>query len=1371
MNWTNDQKKIIDARNGNLLVSAAAGSGKTAVLVERILEMISDPADPVNVDELLVVTFTKAAAAQMKEKIGNALERLLSEHPDDMHLQEQINALGHANIQTIDSFCYRVVKEHFHVLGLDPAVRIGEAGEIGLLREEALKETMEEFYAEHPDFVSFSEAFSEDKRDERIEAYIRKVYEISASYPRPEEWTRMAREALRAEDEAAFMKLSYMQGYLAEAGLLCRDIIRRIDRVLKLLAQPNAPAHMTCTLKADQEKLRQISSADSWQVLRALAGEKFDTMARAKKTDVYDKQIAEQINKMRTAYKKEVNDLLAPFSVPFENVLGQMEEQAPMLSALLDATDRFRECFLERKLKRGVLEFSDVEHFALQILCQGYGEDGSPVPSRIGQELSEDFREILIDEYQDSNFLQEAILHCVSRIPGGQYNIFMVGDVKQSIYSFRMARPDLFMDKYHRYASEEGAVCRKLLLKNNFRSRSNVLYGINYVFQQIMGAEIGGLDYGAEEALVPGRGFPESPDDSVELLIGESREYDVSGEAPESDGSQKEVLDEELNDIGKIELEASLIAGRIERLMGWKGEPAFQVTDGETGAIRDVRLGDIVILFRSPSRFASVFTEIMKKRQIEVRVQNENGYFDTPEIRLVLSLLRVADNPFQDVEAAAALRGYFGHMKERELAQLKLVKNRLPVRYLYQTVFWLARLFRGTVSGKHKQWLRECLGMDLRLFGKELDEFFREQEDEDGQAASRSLQAAEGQEAPVEEIPLPEKKQTPVLEEEDLRKLSEKCAAFVELVEQIRDRMKYETAAALLRDIYYDTGYYYYTAAMPGGSQRTRNLELLLSEAESFGAEGFCGIFHFLRYVEQLEDRSIALGGDPMPAGGEDAVRIMSIHRSKGLEFPVVFVAGLGKKFNLTDTRTPLIIHPDYYVCAKYVDVSKRWRKDTISRKAVAALMTTENLAEELRVFYVGLTRAKEKLILTGVTRDIPSLVKKNRDAADWSGTKLPYGIVRAANSYLELVVAALMRHEAFHKAMYQLPARMDQKGEETVSAVYERNAELTDPSFRLKVQLYDYQNLVVEHLAGAAEQQMERERLLEALRDGERTNLERLQEHFAWKYRREALTSQKSKMAVTEIQRIYEMKSAVAEEGKTEPVSGHAAGESATILPGNRPAADSGTAPGEKQAESTRRGNGRRRKDPVPRFIQEERKMNAGERGTWMHKLMELLDLSRLKTREQVREALEKLWDEERLPEETREFISEESVWTLLCSPLGKRMREAAGRQMFYKEKQFIIGVPASKLAETGECDFEGQEECKVVVQGIIDAYFREGDSLILLDYKTDQVGQDGEKELAERYRVQLGYYRDTLEQMTGLKVAETYLYSFCLGREIRIG
>lgn len=607
MNWTKDQQRIIDARNCNLLVSAAAGSGKTAVLVERIIQMISDPDHPMDIDELLVVTFTKAAAAQMKDKIAAAIEKMLLEQPENEHYLKQLNYINKANILTIDSFCFQVIKEHFHVLSIDPGIRIGEAGEIGVLREEVLEIVIEEFYKNNPDFVDFSDAFSADKNDSRIEEYILKVYTVCSSYPRPEEWIRQAKKNLHIESEEDFISLPFVKQYFCELHSTAAGIKDKISEALEWARNIDGPLYMEKALLSDIMLVDDMIAARTYSQFADLKERKFANIGRGKKGE-YDEEIAERIKKVRDDYKKQINSLLGAFTLPFETVLSQFQKQEAMLAALLDITDVFRERFLQAKLEKSLLEFSDVEHFALQVLCKEYDESGEPVPSDIGREMSEDFKEILIDEYQDSNYLQEAILKCVSTIYQGKNNIFMVGDVKQSIYSFRMARPDLFMDKYHTYDTEEGKSCRKLLLKNNFRSRANVLETINYIFYQIMGSDLGGIEYTKEEALVPGREFPEIADDSVELLLGESKDFDfLSVSDEEMVSGKQENLDENLEDIGRMELEASIVARRIEKLLGRDGSKPFQVVDDETGTMRDAGLRDIVILFRAPTSFQQIF--------------------------------------------------------------------------------------------------------------------------------------------------------------------------------------------------------------------------------------------------------------------------------------------------------------------------------------------------------------------------------------------------------------------------------------------------------------------------------------------------------------------------------------------------------------------------------------------------------------------------------------------------------------------------------------------------------------------------------------------------------------------------------------------
>ncbi|MCM1159190.1 MAG: helicase-exonuclease AddAB subunit AddA [Bacteroidales bacterium] len=1283
MNWTPDQQKIIDAGNGNLLVSAAAGSGKTAVLVERIIRMISDRENPLDIDELLVVTFTKAAAAQMRDKIAEAIEEKLIREPENEHYLKQMNYIHQANIMTIDSFCYQVVKEHFHVLGIDPGIRIGEAGEIGLLREEVLGQVIEEFYEKNLHFSDFSDAFSADKEDSRVEEYMLKIYDISASYPRPEEWIRQAKANLHIETEADFAALPFVRQYRKEIRNTAEGIR---DKILEALGQARAadgPLYMEKALLSDITLVEDILSAKTYSQFRDLQQIKFVNIGRGKKGE-FDEEIADWIKRARDAYKKQIQSLLSAFTLPFSVVLDQFQKQEPMLAAILEITGVFRERFLQAKLEKGLLEFSDVEHFALEVLCEKYDGEGEPVPSVIGREMSEGFKEILIDEYQDSNYLQEAILKCVSTVSQGKNNMFMVGDVKQSIYRFRMARPDLFMEKYHSYTAGEGSACRKLLLKNNFRSRANVLNTINYIFYQIMGADLGGIEYQEEEALVPGKKFPETPDDSVELLLGESRDFDFLNAGDEEMSSGKEEnLDENLEDIGKMELEAAMVAKRIEKLLGRDGSRPLQITDEHAGAddaprLRDVCLKDIVILFRAPASFQQVFSEVLMSHDIPVKVQNDSGYFDTVEIRMVLSLLKVIDNPHNDVETAAVLRGYFGKLDSEELSVLALLK-----RYMEK-------------QKKKKEYIYPVV-----------------------------KQLAEKQDASDMAECLPEGKAW-VLE-----RLCSKCRGMITLIEGLREKKSYVTIGQLLADIYYDTGYYYYVEAMPEGKQRIRNLDLFLGETNRFENGAFQTLFDFLMFVDKLQEKAISLGGDPAQENTEDVVRLMSIHKSKGLEFPVVFLSGTGKRFNLMDTKTPLIIHSDYYLGAKYIDTKKRCGNDTFTRKAFAALTVTESIAEELRILYVGLTRAKEKLIMTGVTADVPALVRKYEAAAGRENVKISYSIVHTAGNYLDLITASFIRNKVFHETMKKVRKRMDKKGEGIISAEYHLPAALENIDIHFHMEVYDFKSLAVRHLQSALDRQVDKSRRLDELKTKPAMRKEEIEEKLAWKYADELLTGQKSKLSVTEIKRIYET--------DYEP--------SDVVSPSPESRED--------------------HRIPVPLFIAKERSMDAAEKGTWVHKIMEMLDNAGIENLEQAEKALADMRREKRIPEETASFITADKLFAFVDSPLGRRMRLAARRGELLKEKQFVIGVPVERL--TGKAS-RRKNDTPVVVQGIIDAYFKEGDGLILLDYKTDNIKPGQEELLAERYKTQLRYYRDTLKQLTGLTVSETYLYSFALDKEIRI-
>ncbi len=1258
MKWTVDQKKVLDSRNCNLLVSAAAGSGKTAVLVERIIQMICDKDAPINIDQLLVVTFTKAAASQMKDKIRKAIEDKIELEPENQHFQQQLLLLGHANILTIDSFCYKVVKEHFSVLGIDPMIRIGEAGEIGLLRNEVLEEVIEKFYEKDSNFIDFSEAFCGDKSDERLEEYIGKIYDISSSYPKPEQWITLAKKNLCVSTEEDFVKLPCVQEYFKQVHENATYIREVILEALEIARGLDGPVYMEKALLSDIQLVEDIISARTYSMFHELYGWKFANIGRGK-SGTFHPELAEKIKADRERYKKQIKNLLKAFLLPFSAVQEQLTKQAPMLDALLDAAAVFRERFLDEKKKHNLLEFSDVEHFAFEILCDGLDEKNNPVLSKIGLEMQDDFYEIMIDEYQDSNYLQEAILSCVSKMSRGSYNIFMVGDVKQSIYSFRMARPDLFMEKYHRYLPEENCRERKLLLKNNFRSRRDVLEGINYIFYQIMGEDLGGIAYNQDEALVPSAVFPGNTDNGVELLLGESKAFDfISQEHADVSAKKEEDLDDILEDVGKVELEATIIAKRIQKLFGKEGNSRFQVTDSVTGMLRDITYKDIVILLRSPAGYGPVFWEVLSGYGIPVRMQNEMGYLNTTEILQVLSLMKALDNPHNEVEMMAALRGFFGGFRDDELAKLVILKRELEKEHgqtysIYQTL------------------------KNIAMDGKQ--------------------------------------------------ELYEKCKAVMELFQELMDKIRYSSLTELLQFIYYETGFYYYVQAMPEGAGRTRNLKLFGDEAAAFEKTAYRSLFEFLQYISGVMEKSITLGGDSSVECEDDVVRIMSIHKSKGLEFPVVFLSGMGKKFNLRDARTALIVHPDYFLGAKYINTRKRCGNDTFIRQIFGELMRTESIAEELRILYVGLTRAKDKLIMTGVTPDIPALVHQFDSVMNKGDIPLGFPVIWGTTCYLDMVVAAFIRNRTFQEAMEKVRKRLDSRGEGMVSAQYSPAHYIEEPDFSLLVEVYDYENLAIYHIVRGAEEELGRLKRWEAFGQRESENQDKIETYLTWRYPNEDYIYQKSKLSVTEIKRIYERDFIPSDFLEAEPVF-----DSHYVF-------------------------------PVPDFMQNKKTLDAAQRGTLVHKAMELFDFSYIDSKEKAKEWLENIIMEERLPADIKRILTIDKIDRLLESDLGKRMCNAAKKGLLYKEKRFVIGVPPERIIP----NLEGEDgDIPIVVQGIIDAYFEEDGKIILLDYKTDSVKDEGE--LIKRYTTQLQYYKGTLEQLLNCNVAETYLYSFSLGKEI---
>ncbi len=1206
MPWTMEQQQVIDARNRNLLVSAAAGAGKTAVLVERIISMILDPDHPIDVGELLVVTFTNAAASEMRERIGKAIEKAIGQDPANEHLIRQLSEIHQAHIMTIDSFCLQVVRDHFHLLDLDPGFRIGEEAELQLIRQDTMAQVMEECYeGADPDFLLLVDAYSAGRSDQPIEDMIWELYQVARSSPQPSRWLRKCRENLQARNPEELDGMSAMALLKEHIRMLLSDLEAMLRAGCGVCEEENGPAAYEDTIRDDLRLVRQLMNCETIREYCAFFSEppKYARLS-GKKQEHVDEKKKQFVQEVHNRCKEVINDCYQNyFSEPVDAVLDDIKAVAAPMNGLLDATERFMERFQENKLAQNVLYFDDVEHFALRLLAE-FDEDGKARPSAVAKELGRQFYEIFIDEYQDSNEIQEAILTSVSKIHQGQHNMFMVGDVKQSIYKFRLAKPEIFMEKYNAYTLEDGPE-QKIELRKNFRSRASVLESVNALFYRIMRKELGGIPYTPEVALDPGRTGEEQEelDDKTELLL-----LDVA------ENGENDAADEYTD----RELEAHLIAERIHRLVD--GQTAHRICDKETGQYRNARYGDIVILLRTVSGWAEVFEAVLSEEGIPSCSDSQKGYFDAVEVRTMLDLLTVVDNPYNDIPLVSAMRSPIGGFNGEDLAIIKVYAAEHP-------------------------------GGDGSFYTALLS--FAESGGSGG--------------------------------------TSEKAARFLALLERLDRAKLHMDLGSLLWYALTETGYYHMAGAMPNGKQRQANLRMLVRQAEAYEATNYRGLFRFVRYMAQIREYQVDYGEARVSEKEQDRVRIMSIHKSKGLEFPIVFVSGLHKKFNMRDTSGTLVVHPDYFLGSDRIDPALRTRDTTLMKAILRNRLQMENLGEELRVLYVALTRAREKLILTGIVRDYGKQSEQYRTALPSGTDPLPYFVLTRAKKYLDWILAALP----------------------------------FIPSDLINVRVTPLSRLV---FGGVEHMELERATREDLKQWKPYVGAERLDEiknRFYWRYPYEEQARGKGKYSVSE----WKVLGQNIDDADAEHLIPH---------PVENPA--------------------------IPEFRKEERTAGAARRGTILHEFMEMLDFSSIAVLRDVEDALAGMEQKGFLTPEERSVIDTEAVLRFFYSDLGDRAARAAEDGRLYKEVQYMQGIPMNELDPA--C---GSDE-PVLIQGIIDGYFIEDDSIVLFDYKTDHIAPGQEKMLAERYAVQLRLYEKALEAMTGRKVKEKYLYSFCLHRAIPV-
>lgn len=1166
MAWTNEQQAAIDSRGQTLLLSAAAGSGKTAVLVERIIRRLLDKEYPIDITELLVVTFTKAAAAEMRDRIGTALMKALSETKDP-RVERQLALLPSAQISTLHAFCQHVIRKYFYTIDLDPAFSIAGEEELNLLRRQVLEDVFLSYYEDDEKasiLYPLADMFGSDRGDDILMDTVSRMYTYARSLAWPEHWLK---EAARAYDVAPDAVIDDM----VWAGPI-KDAVRRIleedarlyDGVLYHLRQREAFAPACDTFVAEQAALRQAAQARSWNDLsRFVRAIDFPRLKSLRKLSDDDKAVWERCKKVRDDVKKDVIKTLQAvyFSATPEEWLDGMRAMKPIMDGLVTLTLDFAKAYGAAKKEKGWIDFSDLEHFCLQILLAPDASPEHPVPSAAAEELRSQYEEVFIDEYQDTNGVQELITRLVS----GEDNRFMVGDIKQSIYRFRLADPTLFLEKYQSFSRDEKAVQRCIDLGRNFRSVPVVLDAVNAVFSRAMTAEAAGMDYGEREKLYAGR---QAPDD--ERWIGGPVEVDIvptPSDEEDDDGSTA------------FEKECRFIAGRIGELLA-SGRMAAR----KDGTLEPLSYRHIVVLLRSMAGKADVLIQALQEGGIPSYAEQSGGYFAAVEVQVMLALLRCIDNPEQDLAMAAVLRSPLVGLDETALAGVRLAGD-------------------GT------------LWQNLPAFVASLPDGVDEKED-----------------------------------------LQQFMAAF----DSWRTYSRRHGVAELLQRLYDDTAYVDFVGAMPGGDVRQANLKALYDRARQYEEAGFRGLFRYLQLMDKMKEDGLDLAPAKVVSEKEDVVRIMSIHKSKGLEFPVVFVADMGKAFNRRDTQDQILFHNRLGIGLKQYDPEWRMSYPTLIWSGIAAQLRWEGTAEEERILYVAMTRARDQLILTGHSSHI------DRDWQRWTSRLNP----AQAKSYFDWVMpAALAPFGAKADADYARPGAAWQ------DAIWQVRIARAVPAGTVEEGAYDG------------------EPRLEALRRGDLTGTpvpSWLDEQLSWQYAYPQAVRTAAKFSVSEVKRRYqELHSDELQDEADLSVP------AAAVIP---------TAPGEDDAFAAL----------PPWLAGEEAAVSGAQRGTALHKALQYITPAADQTTATLRREIDAFVRQGLLSREEAKLVYVPVLAAFCQSDIGRRMAESPELHREYPFTVLLAGGDPLPETETGE---------QILIQGVIDCLFCEDDAWILVDYKSDRL------------------------------------------------
>ncbi|WP_066068431.1 helicase-exonuclease AddAB subunit AddA [Neobacillus soli] len=1236
--WTADQWKAIMAKNKDILVAAAAGSGKTAVLVERIIQKILSVEDPINVDELLVVTFTNASAAEMRHRIGEALDKAIDEDPKSRHLRKQLSLLNKASISTLHSFCMEVIRKYYYLIEVDPGFRIADETEAQLIRDEVMEELFEDEYGkkDNEPFFKLVDSFTSDRSDDALRDIVRSIYDFARSNPMPEQYLHSIIDMYDVGAITNLEELPFIKALLFDIELQLEAAKDMIKRGLELTKLPGGPAPKAESFLDDLNVIDTLILAqrDSWSALYQAMQTCSFSRAKQVKGDHYDKELTDKAQNLRDKAKKKIQDIKEElFSRKPESFLRDMEEMLPLVDTLVQLVKGFSKRFERVKREKGLVDYADLEHYCLEILKDESSPEGQFLPSEAALAYRRHFIEVYCDEYQDTNMVQETILKLVTKEDERNGNLFMVGDVKQSIYRFRLAEPNLFLGKYNRFTVDGEPSGLRIDLARNFRSRKEVLEATNYLFKQIMGVKVGEIEYDEAAELRTGAPYPEDEPFPVELLLIDQNAEKTEKPSDASAETETEALEFDVLDLEQSQLEARVMAAKIKELVS-SGAPVYNT---KSKSNRPLMYRDVVILLRSMT-WAPQIIEEFKQQGIPVYANLSTGYFEATEVAIMMSLLKVIDNPYQDIPLASVLRSPIIGLNEEELSKIRIHQKR--------GTFWEA-----------------------------VSAFCRSKTDETTEA------------------------------------FFEKVRHFYDSLTEWRSMARQGSLSELIWQLYSDTQFYDFVGGLPGGKQRQANLRALYDRARQYEQTSFRGLFRFLRFIERMIERGNDLGAARALGEQEDVVRVMTIHSSKGLEFPVVFMAGMARNFNIADIRKSYMLDKEYGFAAKYVNVEKRISYPSLPQIAFKRKKKMEMLAEEMRVLYVAMTRAKERLYVTATLKDAAKKIDQWNDVSANTEWLLKDYERASAMSYIDWIGPALIRH---HDC-----GELRVTGETNVLVP----EEITGHPSSWKISLLSAEEITSQEIA----LEMEEDQFLEMVQTGAKVPVkspfdEEIKSRLAWKYSYPNAATHHSKQSVSEIKRGQE----IADE-------------------------QSGTDLVHKFKQSILKR---------PKFMQ-EKQLTPAERGTAMHLVMQHVDLTKAVSEESIAEQLISMVNNELLTHEQADVIDRRLIVQFFQSELGKRYFNA---KVINREIPFTLSMPAHEVYPSWT-----DEDESVFVQGIIDCVFEDENGLVLIDYKSDGITdrykggfEQAKPILEDRYRLQINLYTKAIEQIWKRKVSERYLFFF---------